>query len=490
MTQIADTNPARPDADEVRQQLAGKHVCPFCGVIRGEANQPCPRCTMEDNSGTRTATRQRIGPWFVLQARNPSAPGMKFATLLSLVRKSHVTPRSIVRGPTTHQLWTFASKVRGLSREFGICYHCGNTIDFAANSCTHCDRPQEAAADPDTLLEAGASTAPEMTITASTATPETGMDGGGASLDLQLDDPSFRPSPPRTPRPSKPVVGSQVSKPTSTPMVMKSVAAPGTKSQEEAILSARELAAAFQLDFKPAPDARGPVIEHKAHAKSPKSQDKAFASSKPVKKVGLFKTAVVLLTIALIAATIVLGLREDWRERAVAWAGDTWTHIKSSLEAPAVTPKPKPANKDQIIPAVVDITPPAVVVPKPHVEIVTPVIPATPKVDAPVVTPPVAVVPIEPKVETPKPVEPKIEPKPDPKPAAVTPPVALPPINANMDIDEATALARQLRSRAIDAEGQDWPQAVRLYEQIQKLPQEAWPGDLQIRLDNARKNLK
>ena len=44
---------------------------------------------------------------------NPSAPGMKCNTLLALIRKGQITPRSVVRGPTTFQLWRFAARVKG-----------------------------------------------------------------------------------------------------------------------------------------------------------------------------------------------------------------------------------------------------------------------------------------------------------------------------------------------------------------------------------------
>jgi len=38
---------------------------------------------------------------------------MKWETLLTFVRKGRVKPQSIVRGPTTHQLWRFAAHVKG-----------------------------------------------------------------------------------------------------------------------------------------------------------------------------------------------------------------------------------------------------------------------------------------------------------------------------------------------------------------------------------------
>jgi hypothetical protein len=130
-----------------------RFVCPFCGSVNAKADEPCPRCSMENTPVTRQATRARIGPWYVLQTRNPAAPGMKFATLISLIRKGQVTSRSIVRGPSTHQLWKFASKVKGISREFGVCHACGQEIEKTATSCPQCFRSQEPPTHPDWLLE-------------------------------------------------------------------------------------------------------------------------------------------------------------------------------------------------------------------------------------------------------------------------------------------------------------------------------------------------
>ncbi|HEX8914157.1 MAG TPA: hypothetical protein VF796_17545, partial [Humisphaera sp.] len=126
--------PAQP-AESIRDALRGKYVCPFCGSVNDSEQGTCPRCTMENSAATRKATKTRIGPWYVLQTRNPAAPGMTWETLVSFVRKGRVKPRSIVRGPTTHQLWRFAAHVKGLSREFGICYSCGTTVDAAASLC-------------------------------------------------------------------------------------------------------------------------------------------------------------------------------------------------------------------------------------------------------------------------------------------------------------------------------------------------------------------
>src|SRR5579863_4250083 len=146
-------------AQVIRDAIAGRQVCPFCGAVREQPEGSCPKCSMENTSASRQATKARIGPWYVFQSRNPAAPGMKFETLLGFVRKGRVKARSVVRGPTTHQLWRFAAHVKGLSREFGICYSCGGPIERIAGLCPHCNRLQEPPTAPDTLIEGGESEA-------------------------------------------------------------------------------------------------------------------------------------------------------------------------------------------------------------------------------------------------------------------------------------------------------------------------------------------
>ena len=139
--------------DAGRYPLEGRHVCPFCGAVNETLEGPCPQCTMTNTAETRKATKSRIGPWYVLQSRNPAAPGMRYDTLLGFVRKGRVRARSIVRGPTTHQLWRFACQVKGLSREFGLCYSCGGSIERDAQLCPQCNRLQDPPVDPDVFLE-------------------------------------------------------------------------------------------------------------------------------------------------------------------------------------------------------------------------------------------------------------------------------------------------------------------------------------------------
>jgi hypothetical protein len=133
--------------------IEGKHVCPFCGVVSLAIEEACPHCKMNVASATRAGTKALIGPWYVLQTKLPSIPGVTFARLLELVRKGRIQPRSVVRGPTTHQFWRFAIQVKGLSREFGLCYDCGAEIASDAETCPACSCSQSLPTDPHALLE-------------------------------------------------------------------------------------------------------------------------------------------------------------------------------------------------------------------------------------------------------------------------------------------------------------------------------------------------
>src|SRR5580700_3278679 len=155
MTRSYDAIPeeAERPAEYTKPTAPVMSVCPFCGAISEKNDAPCPRCKMDNSALTRQATRARIGPWYVMQSRNPSAPGMKCNTLLALIRKGQITPRSVVRGPTTFQLWRFAARVKGISREFGLCYSCGAELQRTSTFCPRCSRSQELPPNPDGLLE-------------------------------------------------------------------------------------------------------------------------------------------------------------------------------------------------------------------------------------------------------------------------------------------------------------------------------------------------
>ena len=289
--EVAATPPSTEilgDADAAREPNGStdRQVCPYCGLVRArsEAVGACPRCTIEDSPQTRQATKARIGPWYVLQTRNPAAPGMKWSTLLALVKKGQVTPRSIVRGPTTHQLWRLAAQVKGLSREFGLCYSCGLEITRTTNQCPHCDRLQEPPANPDVLLESRESHGRRATVV--------------APIEVELPEPAGAiVTARREPRP------------------------------DEGLLTARELATAFRLGVPTSDGAAAP------------------AGAAPARRRRRGGAVALLLVLAILGAGAWVWLTPPYRAAAVQywetgrdWATARWQAWQASDAPPVVQP--------------------------------------------------------------------------------------------------------------------------------------------------------
>lgn len=406
MSQITEPNPADV-VKTVRDLLAGRHVCPFCGGQRANKDIPCPRCTMEDTPATRQATVARVGPWYVLQSRNPSAPGMRWATLIALVRKGQIGPRTVIRGPVTNQLWAFAARVRGLSRELGVCYDCGQSVGRTAANCGSCGKSQEPPMNPDSLLEDaiddGIPSRP-LVMREITSDPETA---------LQLAPPSAVPPVRRDPRPRHATI---------------------EPAGDDAILSARELAAAFQLD--------------------------GFA---PPRKGRKRRILALLLLLALVGVGTWLTIDAERREQAISWTQAQWARL--TAPAPA-EPKSDPLRDDPE---------PTLAATNPNPAPQQPANPddraqannPTPPSDAP---PPVAVDPTPPG--------PVIA---NAGGAGIEPDLAgLPPKDQ----------ARELHRRALDAIGRgDNRTALRYLEQMESLPANAHTGDLQSLLHLVRQRI-
>ena len=145
--------PARPVMRAVPAEM-NDAVCPFCAGGRPSVRQErCPRCGLADTPATRQPTAQRLGPWFSHQSRNPAAPGMNFRTLTELVGAGKLTADSIVRGPTSGQMWTRASRVRGVARLLGRCWKCGHAVSKTAQRCESCEVSQLPPASADVWLD-------------------------------------------------------------------------------------------------------------------------------------------------------------------------------------------------------------------------------------------------------------------------------------------------------------------------------------------------
>jgi hypothetical protein len=466
----------RSVASAVRDALSGKQVCPFCGSQNAvsassttNATGPCPRCTMEDTAATRQATKARIGPWHVLQTRNPAAPGMRYATLLALVGKGQVTARSVVRGPTTHQLWRYAAHVKGLSREFGVCYSCGESIDKTAGNCSHCDRAQEPMGNPDALLESRESVVNSVASATSTA--------GG---EMPAGDPYSIVT--RHPAGSLPL-GSAGSTAASASLLSHAerlrTGSDLRRRPDGRALSAMELAAALQVAPPPPPPDGHPV-----------------------------RTTLVTLAVVAILASVIIGYaRPDLRRQAQDWSQARWGQIGQALNnfhLQKAPPADGSASADSDNSSAVPFSPTASNDPNPvgsanapandiPAPVSTPVpansIQVTPSQVMPAQVAPAGNTPVNPPAEaasasvkvTPAPAQ-----APDPSARQSVMPDRPILVGAVPSVNEIWSL----HSRGLNAEGrQDWAEAVRCYEQIELAPKDEWPSDTRIRLENAKRQL-
>lgn len=520
MTRATDSVPPSSAAADA----AHGYVCPFCGLTREitpdfDASSPCPRCTLADTPSTRGATKARVGPWHVRQVRNPWAPGMRFETLMALIKRGQVTRDSIVRGPTTHQLWKRAAEVKGVSREFGACYSCGGEIDARANLCPHCNRLQEPPVDPDSLIEtrqsaagsgqssarfigAGPGSMPvprpnsarEMVPRANLPAP-TGP--AGKDVAQPMSDEQTARARQITSRP--PAANRKVDSRPSAPTGDRPVAIrPRTPGADDALLTPQELATAFQLDFSP---------------------------EKPRRRRGAKILVALLMVLLLGGAAAALGyLRPDLRKASIAWgqrvygqakvfiasrtrssapvtppaigsghhatarAGQDGAHVTSATKTPqeskqtaptvasadktGVKPNPEPAPaKAQALPSVDVVVTPSIPPAGPKNSGSNDAAEASAHLSPPSVNPPV---PAHPGAEV-SDAHPADQAAPAPNDAGADPYVQ----------------AKRLWVEAIDAEaGKDYAGAVKYYEQIKKLPADVHPWGLDERLEWARKQIK
>lgn len=503
---VADELMAEPKTTSADTASSGGTVCPFCAHIRTDPVGSCPKCTMEDTPSTRRSTGERIGPWFVLQRKNPTAPGLRLSVLLTLARRGHVTPKSIVRGPTTGQFWKFASQVKGLSSVFGICWHCGASVSPEATTCPKCRSAQDMPEDPDQFLENHAA------IPVMREIPLQELEAADP-YDLP-ERPTRRLPEPRAPRGDlslRPQRGIEDS-------IQAGPNTPGTRSmtlargEDDVILSASELAAAFQLDMP-------------ADARRPKRR--------------LRRVAKYLFLIALLLAggtATAFYLKPQWYQQSMEYArpyvekGQTWlakvtgksprkpSTLEDTSGLPPITPielKPAPETKAVDAPGgdlagktVTDNTDS-----KPRVHptgtLLTPPVDPNAPIDAlgggtSMFVPSTRPIPSSAQVaempnliksilgnqesaqnNTPVNTDPPVTPAPtekDDKPAVDL---------SKLSLEEAIATAATLRTSALDAEARkDWAAAVLIYEQIEKLPEGARPSDLKVKLAVARERAR
>jgi len=314
-------------------------VCPFCGTVREPPEGACPRCTMADTAETRAATRARVGPWYVLQARNPAAPGMKLELLLAFARRGQVTARSVVRGPTTHQLWRFAGNARGLSREFGLCYSCQASLEPTAAACPQCGKSQEPPADADALLDVAPPTTKRGTVAAVAQNP--------VMRELPRPPHPVAPADP-TPAPKPSHIGEQATRPKptatpaseplpSTPPAPAQAPAPVSSPPPASLMNVQDLAIAFHLNPQTGAHAGG--------------RRRRFRG---VREWLRSAVAVTLMLVMLgLAVTVVAVAKPDWRRPVTDWAQAKVADVRHWLDSfsKPVNPPAAPVRVPTTLPA-------------------------------------------------------------------------------------------------------------------------------------------
>jgi len=479
MTRSFDTIPDETgrSAEPPKPSVPVMSVCPFCGAIAEKGDGPCPRCKMENSAITRQATRARIGPWYIMQSRNPSAPGMKFNTLLALIRKGQITPRSVIRGPTTFQLWRFAARVKGISREFGLCYSCGAELQRTSTFCPRCSRSQELPPNPDVLLE----TEPQPAKTVYREVNSRPAAPGEVARGEVAPE-----SQPAVARPNQPALPESI-RPTQIPSAAETMAelaeipsphnAPAAlqsrprQRPQEGVLTPRELAAAFSLQYDPNMDVPG--------ARRRRGRPK-----------GLLLAAVLLLAVG--GALSTFYFVPSLRQRFIAWVQDSSpapAGVTGSSLSQSTQQKPLPDPTPDWMTTVPNNPPPIVTPPKPPASALPAVsndgTPNNPAPPLPKPAPPANVVP----VPTPSNDSPVASPPPpvDPRTTAAAEATEKLRASAAGDLD---TLAMHLRSNGLDAQHrQDYVAAQYYYQQVENLPRDHWPSDIDLLLKEVQKHL-
>ena len=114
-------------------------VCPFCGVLQDTPEEEvCAVCTRLIGRSTIVVAENEMGPWWIRREEFPFRPGMTYDHIADFARNGKIDEQTIIRGPTTKQLWDIARRVKGIAHLMGRCHACGVKVDPASRSCPAC----------------------------------------------------------------------------------------------------------------------------------------------------------------------------------------------------------------------------------------------------------------------------------------------------------------------------------------------------------------
>ena len=112
-------------------------ACPLCGETQYEQSV-CKQCGGSLDPNGLLLAEASIGPWFVRDEANPFSQGMTYDILLKKLEDKIIHKYTLVRGPTTRQLWKVAKYVPGIAHLLGRCHKCKSHVDPTIRACSSC----------------------------------------------------------------------------------------------------------------------------------------------------------------------------------------------------------------------------------------------------------------------------------------------------------------------------------------------------------------
>lgn len=115
-------------------------VCPICGETQSESSL-CTACGVSLVKDELLIAEGGIGPWWVRDESLPHKPGMTYDHLADLAKRGKIERHTLLRGPTTRQLWMVARRVAGIAHLLERCHDCGAHVSKKDRSCEECGAP-------------------------------------------------------------------------------------------------------------------------------------------------------------------------------------------------------------------------------------------------------------------------------------------------------------------------------------------------------------
>ena len=114
-------------------------LCPYCGHVQTHPTDRCRACGGFFDPLSVKVTHQMMGPWYIRDRHMPFRPGANYDVMLKQIERGRIKPNTIVRGPTTRQLWSLARHVPGMAHKLGYCHACGKDgVDSQDDNCAGC----------------------------------------------------------------------------------------------------------------------------------------------------------------------------------------------------------------------------------------------------------------------------------------------------------------------------------------------------------------